>query len=802
MKLFICILLFTSTSLISLAQTHVTGEVVDTKTGNPLEYATVSLLQPGDSAVVSGGYTDNQGGFDILIAPGSYLIKVQYVSYDTKVLNAIKVGDAAVNLGKLSLSEATATLEAVTVTGRREQAVLELDRRVFNVSENTVNAGRNASEVLDNLPSVSVDTEGNVNLRGSGNVRILINGKPSGLVGIGDTQGLRNLSGDMIERIEVITNPSSRYDAQGSGGIINIILKKKRDTGLNGSFTVNAGHPTNYGGAVNLNYGKERVNFFLNYGIFYRNAPGISTSNIYRNDMIILQDQKRIRGGLSNNIRFGTEYNIGEKSTLTASLLYNTSKENNLTNIAYNNYNLSEVLLNRTLRTDHEREDEENQEYELGYRKTFAKKGRELTATVQYRKSDDLEKSELANYADLEEQQRTATQRSSNGENESQWLLQADYVHPVLKKGNIELGTRNTLKKLGNDYLVEEQAENGTWMPLENFSNNLRYDENVYAFYAMFNNKTGNWSYQAGARAEATDIGIALLGTAENYDKNYIKLFPSAALTYNLQKGKSIQGSYSRRINRPNSRSLNPFSSFSDTLNLRVGNPDLDPEYTDSYEVGYLHNFKIGNIYTGGYYRHTTGVEQRVSRQTDGVIYTRPENIGIQNSFGIEINTNLDLADWWNVNGNFNFYRAITRGEAEGLVLNSDTYTMMSRVNSKWKIPNVFDVQLNAFYMAPEKRPQGSRKAMYAFDLGLSKTIMRKKGTVTLNAQDLFNTRKYRFVTEGKDFRQEGSFQWRKGPQVVLTFSYRLNQNTNNRSQREQRDGNSGGGGDEGGGDF
>lgn len=794
------IFFFLSLTTMALGQALLKGQVTDAETGDPLEYATVSLLQPEDSTLVNGGSTDEEGKFSIETKPGQYVVKIQFVSYQPKILGTVEVGSQPQDLGSISLDPATSTLSEVLVEGRREQTVLELDKRTFNVSQDLSNTGRNADEILDNLPSITVDVDGNVSLRGSGNVRILVDGKPSGLVGISSANGLRSLSGDMIERIEVVTNPSARYDAQGSAGIINIILKKEKKSGLNGSFTANAGQPDNYGGSVNLNYRRSWMNFFVNYGINYRNTPGSGSSyqefNFPDTSYITLRDQARNRGGLSNNIRIGTDFILNKYNTLTTSFLYRVSDQTNTSSLWYHDYTSSNELLQRTLRTDEEDEDEKNQEYELYYKRTFDQKERELTATVQYRESGEIENSDLTEYTGIEEQVPSLFQRSLNDENERQWLMQADYIHPFLEKAKFETGYRGTLRQIDNQYLVEEQEETGLWSPLSEFSNTFRYNENIHALYAIASNKTGKWSYQGGLRVEATDITTHLIETDDKNNKDYVNFFPSAFLTYALTETNSLQASYSRRINRPRFWSLNPFFTFSDARNIRSGNPDLDPEFTDSYELGYLHNFSSGNIYAGGYYRLTNGVTERVSRvEEDGITYSRPENLSTRNSFGIEVNTNQDLFSWWQLNGNFNFYRAITEGEAYGLALSSDTYTMSGRVTSKWNIPKLFQVQLSGFYRAPEERPQGRTKAFYSIDLGATRDILNKKGTLSLNARDLLNSRKFRFETFGENFYQESTFQWR-ARQITLSFTYRLNQNNKGRQQRGRGQDNGGGGED------
>jgi outer membrane receptor protein involved in Fe transport len=799
------VLLLFSTHLL-FAQGSVSGQVIDAESGSPLEFTTVSLLQGPDSTLVTGGYTDTEGKFTIEATPGQYMVKVQFVSYDTKLVDAVQIGNGTKNLGTISLAPNTATLSEVIVEAEKEQMVLELDKRVFNVAQDLSNTGRNAADILDNLPSVTVDVDGNVSLRGSGNVRILVDGKPSGLIGIGDTDGLRTLNGDVIERIEVVTNPSARYDAEGSAGIINIVLKKKKNSGLNGSLTTNIGTPENYGASVNLNYRTNWVNFFVNYGVNYRRSPG--NGNSYQEffgadtSYITRRTNDRIRGGLSNNFRLGTDFIINEYNTITASALYNISDQDNNTDTWYRDYTSDNILFQRTLRTDREHEDEENQEYELYYKRTYAKKGRELTANVQFRQSGEIEDSDQNEFEGFEEEEMIPSliQRSLNDENERQWLIQADYIHPFLENAKFETGVRNTLRQINNAYIVEEQEESGDWASLPDFTNTFNYDENIYAAYAILSNKTGKWSYQGGLRTELTDITTHLVQTDERNEKNYINFFPSAFLTYSLSKSNSLQASYSRRINRPGFWSLNPFSSITDARNIRTGNPDLDPEFTDSYELGYLYNYSSGNVYFGAYYRFTDDVVERVrfaeTIDDEVITFTLPQNLSTQDAYGFELNGSKDLFSWWNVNANANFYRSITEGEFNGEALNADTYTMSGRFTSRWKIPNLFDVQFSGFYRAPEETTQGRRRAFYAFDLGATRDIMQKKGTLALNVRDLFNTRRFRYETFTDEFYESGEFRWGVR-QITLSFTYRLN-DIKGRSRGERGEG----GGFEGGDDM
>lgn len=782
----------------------ISGKVVDSK-NNPLEYTTVSLHNKIDSSLVTGSITDAAGNFTIEATPGTFWLEVQFISYQTKKVPNITVSKESPheNVGAIVLTDDSQTLSEVVVAGEKQQMELSLDKRVFNVSNDLTNRGRNASEILDNVPSVAVDVEGNVSLRGSNNVRILVDGKPSGLVGLSSPDALRMLQGDLIERIEVITNPSARYEAEGMAGIINIILKKERRNGLNGSITANVGIPSNYGVSLNVNVRRKWLNLFSSYGINYRESPGSGKSNqiFYGDEFTTYTDrtQDRIRSGLSHNFRIGSDFYINENNTLTASMLYRISDEENTSEILYNNrYSNMPDLVSTTLRKDKEIEDESNWEYELNYDKTFKKEDQKLTASVQYRAGGETEKSNideivLSDGSGSDEE--PLFQRSLNKENSENFLFQTDYVHPFNKEGKFEVGLRSTFRIIETEYRVEELQENEQWINLEGFTNQFNYDEAIHAFYGIIGNKVNNFSYQAGLRAEYTDITTELLETNERNDKDYFSLFPSAHLTYELKNDNSLQASYSRRLNRPNFWNLNPFTSFSDARNIRTGNPDLDPDFTNSFEVGYLKNWPKSSVYSGAYYRQTTDVIQWLSRAEGDTTYTRPENFGTMDAYGVETNYSQDLASWWKINLNANFYRAITTGTAFEEKLESDTYTFSGRLNSKITLWDAVQFQQNVNYRAPEETPQGRRKAFYTIDLALNKDIFQGKGSLTLSVRDLLNSRKWRNETFGDNFYSESEFQWR-ARQVTFSFSYRLNQKK--AAQREGEGGNYEGGGEEG----
>ncbi len=794
-------------------QYTVSGRVIDNETNQPIEYATISLHQRLDQSLMTGNVTGPDGKFTIEAPQGNYYIEIQFISYQSKTIADISLSaeSPAKNVGEVKLAADTKTLAEVVVSGEKDQMELNLDKRVFNVSSDLTNIGRNAAEILDNVPSVNVDVDGNISLRGSGNVRILVDGKPSGLVGISSPDALRLLQGDLIERIEVITNPSARYDAEGMAGIINIILKKEKRNGVNGSFTVNAGYPENYGLSLNLNVRRKWMNLFTTYGINYRETPGSGASfqefypenGVYRDDTTYFTErsQSRIRSGISNSFRIGSDFFLNDKTTLTASFLYRISDEENTSAIRYRDFDRNRELLQTVDRVDNETEDDRNLEYNINLNRDFNRTGQKLTADLQYRRSTENEKSQIfetgtgESSAPLEPND----QRVDNNEYDESWLLQADYVHPFGGDGKFEAGYRSTFGRLENDYIVEELNSAGEYVAFRDFTNSFNYVENIYAVYAILGIKVDQFSYQLGLRTEVTDIDLESGTENALIKKNYINLFPSGHMTYELNKKNSLQASYSRRLNRPRSRELNPFSSFSDARNLRVGNPDLDPEFTNSYEIGYLNTTSTASYYYGAYYRRSTDVIMRViepqsaGQEGDVQFITRPVNLGIRDSYGLEGNVSLDLSKWWKVNMNANFYRAITEGEAFGEDLSSDTYSMSGRFNSKITIWNKINYQANLNYRAPEEMPQGRRKSYYSVDMAVNKEIFNGKGTITASVSDLFNTRKWRSETFGKTFATMSEFQWR-ARQFMLTLNYRLNQKS---KQREDKSG----GGDYDGGD-
>ncbi len=781
---------------------EIKGAVMDASGSTPLEYATVSVYD-ADSTLVDGGITSADGTFRISVSEGKYSVIVQFISYKQKVIDNVTINKSSktADIGKILLQPDAAQISEAVITGEKSEMVIGLDRKIFNVGKDLSNTGKSASEILDNIPSVTVDLEGNVSLRGSQNLKILVNGKPSGLISAENTDALRSLQGSLVERVEVVTNPSARYQAEGMAGIINIVLKKDERKGVNGSFQLSAGYPHDYEAGANVNFRREKVNYFINYGVNYDERPGSGSrfqkftypDTSYFTDV----ERDRLRTGWSHNLRGGADYYLNDRNTITASVFVGISDESNTTSIWYRDLNNLRELQKLTLREDNEEELERNIEFSLNYDLKFDDKDRKFNAFVQYIEEGETEKSDISEI--ITELFGEAInddpllQRALNEESERDILLQADYTHPFADEGRFETGYRSELRFIRNPYEVEEKNDVGDWEYLGGFTNDFDYTENVHALYVQAGNKFNWWSIQLGLRSELSDVRTYLKQTDERNNRTYFNLFPTAHTTFEINELNSVQVSYSRRINRPHFWYLNPFNNFTDARNIRTGNPNLDPEYTDSYDLGYLRNEETFRFYGGGYFRDTDGVIERISEvDAQGITYLIPYNLAEQQSFGFESNVSVDPFEWWRLSGDVNVFRAITTGEYKGEDLESDTYSWNSRASSSLQFENDLDFQANFYYRGPQETTQGKRKAYYMLNVGISKDILNGDGTLTLNIRDVLNSRKYRYILDRPNLYSENEFRW-STRSVDLTFIYRLNQS----KKEPRRNGN----GDFGGGD-
>jgi len=793
LKVLIGLLFF---SVFSFGQSGgIRGVIVDEK-GEEVPFGNVAVYRLPDTTHVSGQPADENGAFSISLSGGNYLVRITVVSFKEKLLTGVRVSNDVVDLGRIRLAPDVTTLEEVVVQGEKSQMVLDLDKRVFNVGSDLASIGGSAVDILNNVPSVSVDPEGVVSLRGSENVRILIDGRPSGLTGIGSPDALRLLQGNMIDRIEIITNPSSRYDAEGEVGIINIILKKNANYGVNGAFSANLGYPLTYGASVDVNYRTEKFNFYGTFGHNLRTNKGSGESfqRFTTPDSLFSYKEynSRERQSRSNMLRGGVEYYLNDKEYLGASALFRKGKGTKRSRYEFEDFGSDGLLFQNSVRSETESEPETNVEVAIMYKKEFEQKGRSLTADVKLIDSQELELADIIQTSSIAPD---VLQRSSNTENERNLLFQVDYVHPFGNKGKWETGLKSNSRRIVNDFMVEERAESGSWNLLPQYDNYLIYEEKIHAAYLMAGEHFGKFAVQGGLRGEFSDITTELPDLSVRNRRTYFNLFPSVHISYELPNDKSVQLSYSRRLSRPWFRSLLPFSGYSNNRSIRVGNPDLNPEYTNSMEAGYLANWENASLLGSVYYRYRTGVVERITL-VDSVGYNRiyPVNLSTQNAYGIEFNGSVTLMGWWKMNGNFNFYRAVTNGDYEGVNYHSDTYTWMGRFTSKMTIDRKWDVQAGINYYGSRITIQGKQLPSYNVDIGLARDILKGRGTVIASVQDLFQTRRWRSIIDQPDYYSNSNSLWR-GRQFLITFNYRLNRK---KSSKDILDSNDRGGGDEG----
>lgn len=792
---FLVSLIIIAIALPAFSQT-INGKVID-EANAPMSFANVGAYNQADSTLATGSVTDASGAFKISVKPGTYYLKVTFVSFEDLLVSNINVVNPT-DVGTLVMKTSKSILDEVVVQGEKSSVELSLDKRIFNVGKDLANSGGTAADVLSYVPSVSVDPEGNIKLRGSDNVRILIDGKPSGLVSFQGAGGLQQLQGSMIERVEVITNPSARYEAEGMAGVINIVLKKDRNQGFNAALDVITGYPVNMGGAANLNYRKNRINFFINYTVAYRIQPGRGSQyqERYSGDttFYLRQTNDGTITGFNNNIRGGIDIFFTEKSVLTGSYLFRRSDVNRITDIVYKDYMFNEEnMIDLIKRRQNEYETEPNSEYSLVYKKSFENKGHELIAEAKF--LDNWETSDQTftqNYFNPDmtpDAARNQLQKSLNDESEKTLLFQFDYIQPFGKEGKFETGVRTSFRKMVNDYLVTEENDDGSFTALPGLDNIFYYDENIHAAYGILGNKTDKLAYQAGLRAEWTDVKTTLEKTQEINPRKYSNLFPSAHITYDLPNDNDLQLSYSRRVRRPFYNDLSPFMTFSDSRNFFSGNPNLNPEFSDVVEIGHIKYFDKGSLTSSIYGRNTIDKIQTIrSVNSEGNAVTLPQNLRSEVAYGIEFTSTTSIAKWWKIDFNFNFFHADIDGSNIVSAYKASTYSWFTRQSSRFTLPSNIDLQLRTNFEAAQKTAQGRRKALAYADFALSKEILKGRGNINFNVIDIFNSRRIRSITTGDNFYTSGDFQARRR-QFNLTISYRINQAKPAKARKLDEDG-------------
>ncbi len=777
----------------------ITGKVFDNATKQPLEYATIIFQDTAKKRSVTGGITKADGSFNIEVDADIYDITVEFISFASQEIKAKSLLENT-SIGNFFLAEDSQSLEAIEIIAEKTTVELKLDKKIYNVGKDLTVRGGTVSDVLDNVPSVSVDVEGNVSLRGNDNVRILINGKPSGLVGLNSTDALRQLPADAIEKVEIITSPSARYDAEGTGGILNIILRRSKLQGINGAITTNVSYPLGYGISGNINYRTGDFNFFTTSGYNRRDVPGNSetfTEYFNGDEPNTFLDEKRIfdriRKGFNSN--FGVEWYVNESTSVTASLVYRDSNNESSTTNTLTQFDANRNITNVSSRFDPEFEDDKTIQYALNFDKNFEKSGHKLTADFQYESSTEDEQSFISVDNVLAEQVATL-------ESQDRILLQTDYVLPIGETAQFELGYRGNFLDLNTDYLVAF-LEDETFVPDTNLSNVLNYREYVNAFYTQYGNKINKFSFLLGMRMESTRITIDQMTSGDLAKKNYVGFFPTINLGYEINENQSITLGYNRRIRRPRSRFINPFPSRSSITNVFQGNPDIDPSYSNGIDLGYLNRFGKLTLNTSIYFQRATDVFNFISEYTGQtvllngeevpIIRRTPINLARNDRFGFEFTLTYNPSRKWRLNGNFNLFQSYNRGDYNGVNFDADNLSWFVRVNNKVTLPANIDWQTTLFYRGPSEDAQNIRKGLFSTNLAFSKDVFNEQASIAFNVSDLFNSRKRQSESFTDTFNSEGEFQWRERT-FNLSFTYRFNQKKKNeRNGRRDDDSDDGG---------
>lgn len=789
----------------------VSGKITEKTTKQPLEYATITFLKPGDTKPVAGGITDSKGEYAIDVPQGTYDIRFEFISFKSYELKNQSISKD-IKLQNVELSEDSQLLNEVVIRAERTTVEIKLDKKVYNVGQDLMVKGGTVSDVLDNIPSVSVDQDGTISLRGNENVRILIDGKPSNAISI--TDALRLIPADAIEKVEVVTNPSARYDSEGGGGLLNIILKKGKNQGVNGTFIGTVGDPENYGLSGNLNFKTKDINVFTTTGYNYRMSPGnsltdtryLNADNSTRSYTNERRENERLNKGYNSTTGF--DWYIDKSLTWTNQINLRFYNTDNPQTVKYYNYDADRNFTGMTSRFSDERSNDENFEYSTNITKNFKKEGHKLTFNGQFSINQDNDIANI-NFGD---------ERTTNIQDQNRNVYMADYVLPIGKDSQFEAGYKGEFNRVLTDYGVGFlDDETGLYVLDYDFTNKLDYKEKINALYMQYGSKYGKFSYLAGLRWEDSNIDINQLFTQDYNNKHYNNFFPSLFLTYELGDESNVSLSYSRRISRPRGRLLNPFSNYSSNINLFQGNPDLDPALSNSFDLGYLKRWRKLTFSTSLFLNITTDSFQFIRRDSgdtvdngDGtetpVILTTPINLGKEYRAGFEFTLNYSPFKWWKLNSNFNVFRNETQGDYSYTLSNDEVitqdfdnvaYSWSTRLTSKVNLPYKIDWQTNFNYNGPQTNAQGKSRGVPSMNLGFSKDILKEKGTVALNVQDVFNSRKRineTYIPGTLDSYSE--MQWRVR-QVTLSLTYRFNKPKNERERdRQPRDG-EGGGGDE-----
>ncbi|UKM65054.1 TonB-dependent receptor [Flavobacteriaceae bacterium GSB9] len=755
--------------LVGAAQTKIKGRVIEQTTSQPLAYATVMIADNETDNPISGTTTTETGDFVLETEATNFYIKVSFIGFVTKSFREFQINNNTINLGTITLAEDAAQLDEVVVQAEVSRTEFKLDKRVFNVGKDIASTGASALEVLNNVPSVNVNIEGVISLRGNSGVQVLINGKPSILTDDGGALG--SITADMIESIEVITNPSAKYDAEGTSGIINIIIKKEERKGLNGSVSLNTGVPDNHSVGVSLNRRSEKFNLFTQLGLGRRSYPRDSENiNIdIENDTTLYNTGTDYRNEKFYNITLGTDYYLNPNNVITLSGNFAYEVEDQPSNFNFQLYDENNVLVSEWNRSETTEATNPKWQYELVYKKDFDDHDDHDLLFSATGRSFAKDLSSLFDDVSVSGENRDGSQRTRTDFAEDNFTFKLDYMKPFSEQWSVETGAQYVMTDVNNDYEVENWI-NGEFVTDTGLTNIFNYDQKVFGAYFSAAYEGEKWGVKGGLRLEQTDLKTLLENTDERNDQNYTNLFPSVHTSYKFSEVLSLQAGYSKRIYRPRLWDLNPFFNIRNSFSIRQGNPELIPEFTDSYELTTILDVGETSLNFGVYHRYTTDMIERITTAENNVNTTRPENIGTNSTLGIEFNTKYSPVNWLTFNVDFNYNSFNREGTFESQVFDFKGDQWSSKLMAKFKLPASIDFEATGNYQSEYKTVQGNNSDIAFLDIGLRKKIFDGKGVFSFGVRDVFATRYFESFTTQSSFTNFSKST--RGRFVSLGFSY------------------------------
>lgn len=779
---------------------RISGTIIDEETKEPIGYASAALLAQGSQNYIMGMQTKDDGRLEFAgVEPGNYTIRITYVGYEDYLREHIVVeAGKDVNLGNIPLKSGGTYIEEVVVGVTPPAMELGIDRRIFNVAQSTISVGGNATDLLANVPSLQVDVDGSVSLRGSSSVRILIDGRESAMAGNDVTQLLEALPANSIERIEIITNPSSKYDAEGQSGIINIVLKKNVRHGLNGTVNASAGSYNNYQGGFNLNYRDQKFNYFGNYNFNRRNMVGDGLSSIRNLSNNSLTDNwtDNSRLGRNHSIRAGIDHFLTDRTTIGLSGNVSVRGNNRDEDIFYQYFN-NPVMSGSSERLSRQSEDDLGFDLTLDFKHEFSRRGEELVANAAYgRDTEDGFNTFDQTFTDpamlLDSRINTTSEYGSN------LNLQLDYVRPIDDDSRFETGYRSIIRT-SDDSQLSESFDNasGTYVPDYDISNEFTMESIVHAIYANYQNKfTERFGVQVGLRAEQAYLNTEYIVVDPGINPNdrvtpgsldYFRIYPSIFLTQEFGNENQLQASYTRRVNRPRGWQVNPFVDVSDPMNIRQGNPNMMPEDIHSMELSYGKLWDNITLTSSAYYRRMNDVIEPIIIDVDnesGATLMQWHNISRNETTGFELISKIDLSKSLDVMANANLFHTRFHGSEEFDIEPNEGFNWNVNATTNYRIIPGLSAQVRAEYRAPRVMAQGRGISVFVMDAGLRLDVMNRKGSIMFNARDLLNQRRFGGFTETNQvYRYFENRRMRR--MFMLSFSYRFGRQ--DFQQREER---------------